>query len=246
MLKQWILGLVLLLGVAAGLVAAQQPELQLRLTRDWGYGGLDNRIQGRFSLHATGPDNLVEVRFRLDFAIINVDKEAPFRYQFHTNDFDPGPHTMSATGILTNGTEINSQFIVRTFMSDDAANQEVRNFILPLLLVVGAITVIGIGGPLLLGRNKKHRPGVYGMAGGAVCRRCSMPFSRSTLAPNLLLGKLERCPHCGKWAVVPRASASALAEAEARLAGTDQVDGEPFESEEEKKKRLLDESRFSE
>lgn len=242
MYKRLILGAFLFFGLAA----AQQANLELRLTRDFGYGGLDNRIQGRFSMHASGPDNLLEVRFRIDDAVINVDTEAPFKYQFQTNDFSPGQHVLSATGILSDGREISSQLIIRTFLSDEEADQQVRDFILPLIIVVGAISVVGVAGPLLLGRNKKHAPHVYGAAGGAVCRRCGLPFSRSLLAPNMLVGKLERCPHCGKWAIVPRASAAALQEAEARLAGSAEEKPEAFESEEEKRKRLLDESRFSE
>ena len=246
MIRKLTLGLVFVIGLAFVQIAAQEAALNLRLTRDFGYGGLDNRIQGRFSMHASGPDNLVEVRFRIDDAIINVDKEPPFRYQFETNDFDPGQHTMSATGLLADGREIQSQFIVRAFLSDDEANQQLQDFILPLIIVIGGITLLGVVGPLVLGRNKKHRPGVYGMAGGAVCPRCTMPFSRSTLAPNMLVGKLERCPHCGKWSIVPRASADALIAAEERLSGGDKPKGEAFESEEEKRKRLLDESRFNE
>jgi hypothetical protein len=60
-------------------------------------------------------------------------------------------------------------------------------------------------------------PGQYSLAGGAVCPRCELPYSRKTFSPNLLVGKLERCPHCGKIAVVGRASPSALEAAEARL-----------------------------
>jgi hypothetical protein len=37
-----------------------------------------------------------------------------------------------------------------------------------------------------------------------------MPFSRSVLAPNMLVGKLERCPHCRKWAIVGRAGSADL------------------------------------
>ena len=235
-------------GILIGLLmlAAQQANLGFRLTRDWGYGGMDNSIQGRFSMHASGPDNLVEVRFMMDGEVVNVDSEAPFRYQFETNEFAPGEHTMNAVGTLSDGSELYSAFVVRNFLSTEDANQQVQDFILPLLLVIAAITLFGVGGPLLLGRKRKHTPGVYGPAGGAVCRKCALPFSRSMLAPNMLVGKLERCPHCGKWAIVPRASAAALAEAEARFAGTDSMEGDPFESDEDKRSRLLDESRFSE
>ena len=223
--------------------ALQTAPLELRLTRDWGYGGLDNKIEGTFSMHADGPEDLVEVRFRVDGAVVNIDTEAPFRYQFETGQFDPGLHDLSATGLLASGEEMESNTITRHFLSEEEASAETRGLVAPLLVVVGVIAVLGVVLPLL-GRNKQHKPGVYGPAGGAVCRRCAMPFSRSVFAPNLLLGKLERCPHCGKWAIVPRASAQALAEAEERLAAESGVAGVTAESEKEKQARLLDESRY--
>lgn len=237
-----MLGMLLVLGLAA----AQTAQLDLRLSRDWGFGGLDNKIQGTFSLHASGPEDLVEVRFLMDGAVIQLDTEPPFSYQFQTGAFDSGQHQLSAVGKLRDGTEIQSAVIVRNFISAEDAGSIVKDFVLPLLLVVGAIAIIGVGGPLLLGRNRKHVPGQYGAAGGAVCRRCGFPFSRSMLAPNLVFGKLERCPHCGKWAIVPRASATALADAEERLAAEGKVQAPSAESEEEKHRRLLDESRFDE
>jgi hypothetical protein len=63
------------------------------------------------------------------------------------------------------------------------------------------------------------------------------------MAPNLLVGKLERCPHCGKWGILPRASAATLADAEERFS-TD-IQGTIDEpSEEEKMKQMIEESRF--
>jgi hypothetical protein len=101
----------------------------------------------------------------------------------------------------------------------------------------------GVLGSGLLGRKKPHVPGVYGMAGGAICPRCTFPYARGLMAPNLVIGKLSRCPHCGKWAVVAAASPDALAAAEARLAAENQ--GEVREdSEAEKLQQRIDDSRF--
>ncbi|MEK6256738.1 MAG: hypothetical protein N2C13_05405 [Chloroflexota bacterium] len=88
-------------------------------------------------------------------------------------------------------------------------------------------------------------PGKYSMAGGAVCPRCALPYSRKTLSPNLVLGKLERCPHCGKIAIVGRASAADLQAAEARLTSPSQDDvpqGE--ESRPDSLRQQLEDSRF--
>ena len=57
--------------------------------------------------------------------------------------------------------------------------------------------------------------------------------------------KLERCPHCGKWALVRRASAEDLSEAEARLRAEGEPEERPAElSEAEKMKKMLDDSQY--
>jgi hypothetical protein len=245
-LKYKIFIFLALLGLLSipSVVLAQTEQLELRLNRDWGYGGLNGEIEGRFSLIASGPENLQEVRFLMDGEVISVDNELPFRYQFETGQFDPGRHTMSALGELADGSEIQSGEIVRMFLSAAEAGDKTSGLVIPILAFV---LVIGLGSavlPLVFGRNKKHVPGQYGMAGGAVCPKCRMPFSRSVLGPNLVVGKLQRCPHCGKFSLVPRASKQALVEAEARLA----QEGSPVmavqETEKEKLERLIDESRF--
>ncbi|MEK6221558.1 MAG: hypothetical protein N2D54_04870 [Chloroflexota bacterium] len=38
---------------------------------------------------------------------------------------------------------------------------------------------------------KSFHLGIYSAAGGAVCPRCQLPYSRHLLSPNLLVGKLE-------------------------------------------------------
>ncbi|MFQ5615715.1 MAG: Ig-like domain-containing protein [Anaerolineales bacterium] len=218
--------------------------LELKLTRDWGYGGFKGHIQGTFSLRASGPDTLVEVRFIIDDEGVNVDTEPPYRYQFRTDEYPPGDHTLTAIGTLADGSQIRAREIKRHFLSDEEARQETMKFVVPLLVGVGGLTLLGIIGPLLLGRKREHRPGQYGIAGGAVCPRCTLPFSRHVLSPNLLAKKLERCPHCRKWSAVPRAAPAALETAEARLA-QENIRGElPPESEEERLRKLIEESRF--
>ena len=103
--------------------------------------------------------------------------------------------------------------------------------------------MVGALAPVLMGRGKTFKPKQYGVAGGAVCPRCTFPYSRNMLAPNLLVGKLQRCPHCGKWAIVPRASQTALDSAEQRWSkeGTSSVEAP---SEEEKLRQQIDDSRY--
>ena len=88
-------------------------------------------------------------------------------------------------------------------------------------------------------------PGRYGVSGGAVCPRCELPYSRKTLSPNLLFGKLERCPHCGKIAVVRRTTVATLEAASASLAADNQIDPlQSAQTQSEDWRQQLEDSRF--
>jgi hypothetical protein len=233
--------LLILLPLSA---AAQETDetLVLSLSRDFGYGG-GNRIQGTFSLRASGSDDLVRVEFLIDGEVVSTDEEAPYRYQFNTASYEVGSHTFSARGYTADGTLIGSNQFSREMISSENAWQDVRDILVPLLAVIAVLAVLGTLGSALLGRKKEHKPGEYGAAGGTVCRRCGFPFSRNLLSPNLMAGKLERCPHCGKWGILPRASSTELEAAEARLAQESQGTlGAP--SEDQRLRRMIDESRF--
>jgi hypothetical protein len=61
----------------------------------------------------------------------------------------------------------------------------------------------------------------------------------------LLIGKLDRCPHCGKWSIVRSESPQALRLAEvAELDQIQQSDHLPQIPEEEKMKKELDDSKY--
>ena len=107
---------------------------------------------------------------------------------------------------------------------------------------VGVLTLLGLGIPFLLGRKKEYVHGKYGMAGGAVCPRCGLPFSRFYLSPNMLVGKLVRCPHCGKISVLPQASLSSLKEAESRY--MEEESPQIISKGEEDIKKMIEDSRF--
>lgn len=225
-----------------GSVLAQGEELDLRLTRDFGYGA-GGQIQGKFSLRVDGPADIIRVDFIIDGEVVHMITEAPFRFRFETDDFPPGVHTMTAVGYLVDGTEVKVPEFVRQFLSADDAKSSTMKIIVPLLVIVGVATLVGALAPALMMRGNEFKPANYGAAGGAVCPRCTFPYSRSVFAPNLLVGKLQRCPHCGKWAIVARASQQNLNEAEKRWyrEGTSSVDSP---SDEENMRQLLDDSRY--
>lgn len=231
----------------AGFAQEEEEGLTLRVIRDFGYGG-GRQIQGRFSMRASGPEDLTRVEFLIDGEVVFDDLEPPFRYSFSTDDFPPGMHRMSAIGYLKRGEELGSATFTYEFISADEAKSAAVKFVLPLLVVLGGVSLVALIGPALLGRRKgAFRIGEYGAAGGAVCPRCTFPYSRHMLSPNLVLGKLERCPHCGRWALVRRASSMELEAAEARLQQDGMQGRRSIESQDDQElKRLLEDSRFEE
>lgn len=239
-----LLAVSLLVCVAPGSAQAQQEgqSLRLGLDRNFGYGGL-GKIQGSFTLKVQDPPaDLIEVRFYLDGKLLQEVSEEPFHMKFHTSDFLEGEHQLSASGVLAGGRVVESNTITKTFLSSDQAWAETQQILLPLLIGVGALSLIGIGAPILLGRKKEFTLGKYGPAGGVVCPRCALPFSRSLLSPNLLVGKLVRCPHCGKVSILPRASSARLQAAENRYKGegTTRIASDGKDD----FKQLVEESRF--
>ncbi len=189
-------------------------ELLLGLNRNFGYGGL-GKIQGNFTLKINDPSvQLNRVEFYIDGEMTSSANEEPFQYKFHTSDFADGEHQMYAVGYLVDGTKMGSRTITKIFLSSEQARGETQSLIVPLLIGTAVLTLLGVGVPLLFNKDKEFVLGKYGPAGGVVCPRCKLPFSRSLFSPNLLVGKLVRCPHCGKISIQARASQTRLQEAE--------------------------------
>lgn len=230
-------------------LAQDEPEVSIRLSRDFGTG-IGSRIEGTFSIHATGPDNLERVEFYLNGESIGEDAESPFRLQFHTGSFSPGDYVISVVGFTTEGQELTGNEIGATFMSAEESRSAVGGMMFPVLGLVLLIAVVSIGLSLWAARRNKLEPGAprqYGLAGGAICPRCHRAYPRHFLSPNMLMGKLERCPFCGKWAIVAAAPPALLAAAEEaeRQSLQEHVADSPID-EAEKRKHRLDDSRFEE
>jgi hypothetical protein len=248
MRKQLVLGSFLVLFFLAAFAQAGVEQLDLRLTRDLGYGGLGNDIQGTFGMHVSGPDTLVRVEFYIDEMLIGYDEEAPFALQFNTGVFLAGEHIMSASGLTSSGEVLLSNEIVREFVTMDSVLAALSKILIPIFLVLIIVVAMGIFLPMRAGKKPFELGNYNALAGAAVCPRCRLPYSRSVMAPTLLLGKLHRCPHCGKVALVRRASDSDLKEAEARYRKDVAQQGVPQEeeTEEDRIRRMLEESRYDE
>ena len=226
----------------------EEPELRLTVRRTFGYGG-GGQIQGRFALGVEGPADLVRVTFLIDGQVMFNDLESPFEHSFHTSEYALGVHRLMAVGETAEGAELRSAERSFEFVTAEAGWQAVSRFLVPLAGGLLGLMLAGTLIPAVLARRRVFRLGQYGAAGGAVCPRCRLPYSRTIWSPNLVgprrarssRGKLERCPHCGKWALARRATATMLQAAEARYLSESRPqvvdDQDPL-------RRLIDDSRF--
>lgn len=224
--------------------SAQTAELTLRLHRDFGFGA-GNQMQGAFTATATGPQDLAQVDFLVDGRVVHTATQSPYSYSFNTGEYPLGAHTLLASGVTTAGARLNSAPIQVEFVTPEVGWQTAGRIALPLVGALVVVALLGTLAPMLIGRKSgTFQPGVYGVEGGAVCPRCGLPFSRHFLSLNLPTGKLERCPHCGRWVFARRASPEALRRAEARLQ-TDSSRGQLAETTEtDRLQQSIDDSRF--
>ncbi|MFH2102741.1 MAG: Ig-like domain-containing protein [Chloroflexota bacterium] len=234
--------------LAATAVLAQEEELSLSFSRDFGYSSGGGDIQGLFSMKVSGPDDLVRVVFYIDDTILGEDDEIPFKLQFNTDNYDLGVHTLYAVGTTAGGDELRSREVTVRFVSADEGWQAASRIIGPLLVVVLVATLLSTLLPALGGKRKRGKvaagePRAYGPIGGTICPKCNHPYGLQFLAPNMLVGKLQRCPNCGKWAIARRASAEALRAAELAELGQGTAGVQEMTAE-EKLQRELDDSKY--
>lgn len=231
--------------------AQDGSELTLSWSRDFGYSSGSGDIQGVFSLKAKGPENMVSVQFFVDDTLIGTATEDPFKVQFSTDNHPLGKHSIYAVATLSDGSELRSRDYERVFVAAGEGMEAAFKIIIPVLGLVLAIVLLSYIFPLLANRGKRAYvpPGTqrnYGWMGGTICPRCKRPFAIHFLSINLsFTGRLDYCPHCGKWSFVRRTSLDELRRAEqAELA--DAAEGSLISgtSAEEKLRKELDDSRF--
>jgi hypothetical protein len=241
------LGAALLSGLLlAPPVRAQEESLSLTLTRDWGYGGFGGDIQGTFSFRVRGPNDLERVEFYIDETMIGEVTQAPFDLQFVTDDYPVGDHELYAVGHTARGTVLRSNSAFRTFVSAAEGGKAALNFLIPLFAVIfGAMGLAAVVSLLAGRRAARSGAGVRRSYtfGGGICPKCRRPFGLHLLAPNMLVGKFDHCPYCGRWGIVRLAS-------DAQLRAAEQAEAEsvpeqaPEESPEEKFKKELEDSKY--
>jgi uncharacterized Zn-finger protein len=239
--------IVLLFAVSAAR-AQSENELELRLSRDFGYSSGAGKIQGSFSMKVTGPENLSRVVFFIDEQSIGEDSEAPFRLQFSTDNYPLGLHSMSAVGYIADGGELRSNVIRAQFVPAEEGWQAGLKIAGPLLAIVFGAMILGFAIPILTGRENKNlplgAPRKYGAAGGAICPKCGRPFALHLFGFNLGFSKFDRCPYCGKWSTVRAKPLPELRAAEAAELETANAAAPSLLSEEERLRRELESSRY--
>jgi len=240
--------LLLLLSLLVPIPAYAQEEegsITLNVRRIFGFRFM-NRIQGRYSFSVDGPDNLEKVEILMDGEVVYELMGSPFKVEFSTAEFAPGVHSFRAIGYTQDGKVLQSEKGEYTVLSAEEAQEGLGKYFLPIIIgIIVLIAVAGMFSGLITGRRGKYRIGEYGPAGGAVCKHCGFPFSRHVLSPNLVVGKLERCPNCGAVAIVRRGSPVELQEAEQRLLASLQgVQNDHVETEKDRLKRMIDDSRY--
>jgi hypothetical protein len=245
--------LVLFLAMTTGFqpVSAQgDTGLVLRLSRDFGFSSGTGKIQGLFTMKASGPANLRRVVFLLDSNVIGEVSQPPFNLKFNTDSFELGVHRLAARGFLDDGQELQSNEIIVEFVSAQEGWKAGMRFALPILGMIFGVMALSLLAILLTNDQRKNlplgTPRNYGFAGGTICPKCQRPFPMHFLSLNLgWRSKLERCPFCGKWSVVSSLPLSKLREAERNeIAGGKQPVQDIHRSEDEELLRELDESRY--
>ncbi len=251
-----VLSILLILSVltamSANLTLAQSiQELQLGMSRDWGYSGFGNDIQGLFTLKVKNPpDNLTNVEFYIDSKLMGTDTTPPFSLQFNTDTYTAGTHTLSAVGYTSDGSQLNSNQIQVQFVPAGSGMQSVTKIILPIVGLILLIALISVFLPIILSKGKLASTPLgterkYGIGGGAICPKCNRPFPLRLWWISLGGKKIDRCPYCGKWSFVRTRPLSELRQAEkAELSNIRSESFVTVESEADKLKRELDDSRF--
>ncbi len=238
--------------ITTSLANAQAPnELELTLSRDFGYGGLNNDIQGLFTMKIKNPPaNLAMVDFLIDSTSMGEVTQSPFSLSFNTDSYPLGVHSLSAIGYTTDGNQLNSNIIQVNFVPAGSGMEAVVKIIVPVVLLIVLIGLISVFLPLILSKGKiastpLGTPRKYGIGGGAICPKCSRPFTLRLWWINLGFKKIDRCPYCGKWSYVRRSTLPELQAAEAaELAQALPENPVIGETEADKLKKELDDSRY--
>lgn len=237
-------------------VFAQDAEFRVSTRRDFGYGNGAN-VSGNFSLTIYGNQgNIQSVKYLIDEEEMAVVSEPPFKFSFKTGSYPSGPHAISAVVSTKDGRQVTTPSIHLNFLSAEQQSQDFQKIFIPLLVGIGVLMLGGIGLQVVMTRhdqsfNTPGAPRKYGFKGGTICPRCGRAYAIHFFSINLIGGVLDRCDYCGKWAFVRARSRAELdaavrAEAAAAHASETSLPAVEEQSEEERLRKMLDDSKYSE
>jgi len=245
-----VLFLTLCLSIASTLaVNAQDSDFQIRVRKDFGYN-MGSNIQGRFTISLIGDEKAINsVNFYVDDVLVQRLETEPYRYQFQTDEFDPGMHRIYAEIELNDGGKQMTSYAQYNFLSRSEANRQMRTVLLVIGgVVVGSLLLVALIQHLIIKKSGESprqagAPRNYGILGGTICKKCGRPFPRHIWGFNLVVGRLDRCDNCGKWTMTVRATPKALRLAEEAELESAAADSQGFELEKDEKD-LLEETKY--
>jgi len=202
-------------------VYGQTSDYNVHLRRNFGFGGGSN-IRGTFTISLVGEKQAVEsVVFLIDGEPMAAVSAAPFTFRFETDDYGIGLHRLSAEVSLSSGSVQTTPVIQYRFIGPEEMREQALTIVGGIVAAIAiALIVVAVVQDLFIRKGKpKHayqpgEPRQYGVLGGTICPRCGKPFPRHIWGMNLMVGKLDRCENCGKWAMTVRATPKALRAAE--------------------------------
>jgi hypothetical protein len=227
-------------------VYAQSETLRLSISRDWGSEAFNGDIQGLFSMHASGPENLTKVEFYIDATKIGEDTQAAFALQFNTDDYGIGMHALYALGTTSNGQQLRSNEITSNFVTAQSAGKS----LFPILGVVLLAFLGSVFVPFLVTRGKHTNLPLgaernYGIRGGSICPKCHRPFALPSFSAHVGFFRLVVCPYCGKLNLAQAQPIEKLREAERAELEQAQADQTTIvKTEEEMLKKELDNTKY--
>lgn len=208
------LGLLISLLLLTPVQAQGQGDLMLRVGKVMGFN-MGSQIQGIFKLSVSGPATLSEVTFLLDGAPLGTDTTPPFEMRINTDAYATGWHSLGAEGRTTDGKLLRAPEQRFQFVTAEQGWKAVQGILLPVMILVIGMMLVGTLMTFLGSKETGGIPSRYGLLGGAICPVCKKPYARHWWGLNLVTGKLDRCPHCGSWRIVRRATPAELEQAAA-------------------------------
>ena len=246
--------------LAAAAAQTPTPPYTLHSKRLFGYGGFSGDVRGTFRFSVSGStngpaDTISSVTYQIDGQPMATVSQSPYSLDFQTTSYPSGWHQFTALVATRDGRQVTTPAIALNFISANQQGSSMGKILVPLFGGIAAIFLVMMGVQVLILRRNPGRlaPGAerhYGLKGGAICPRCGRPFAIHFWSLNLLGNVLDRCDYCGRVGIFRRRSMADLRAAEvAEVAGVQASEtalpGAIEETEEERLRKLLDESKYT-